>query len=434
METIADLWEIIKEKLRDTLQDTAYNVWINTVKPIDLNGQELILEVPSNLYRNVLISRYEKEILARAKELTGLSVALVVNTAEEGQAAGKQAPAQPDSESEEFTFDNFVVGNTNRYAYAAATAVAQNPGNAYNPLFIYGPSGNGKTHILYAIRDKISKENPGKNIIYIKGDEFTNELIEAIGKGKQMDFRKKYRYADVFLMDDVQFISGKEQTQEEFFHTFNTLHQEKKQIVLTSDRPPMEIKVLQERLQSRFVSGVLADIQPPEFETRVAIVKKKAHMLNLPLSDSVAEFIAEKLKTSVRQLEGVVKNLKVIIGVSGDKLTIAMAQNAIKDILSNTTPTPMTVERIITEVARAFEVPADEIPSIRRTAPLSTARQVAMYVIREVTSMSYEAIGNEFSGRDHTTVIYAVQQVQARMKTQPTFRATVEDIIKNVKN
>lgn len=435
MDSFVDLWHIVDDKMHKQIGETAHKVWIATIDPVDLTADEVILKVPSNFYRNVVVGRYGGDILKIINELTGLTVNLTVITDDDPERKENSTTAfHKANENDEYTFETFIVGNTNRFAHAASIAVTQDPGNNYNPLFIYGPSGNGKTHLLLAIGEKINKNFPGSNIVYIKGDQFTNELVEAISLGKQIEFRNKYRYADVFLVDDVQFIGGREQTQEEFFHTFNALHQEKKQIVLTSDRLPKEIKTLEERLRSRFESGLLADIQPPELETRIAIVKQKALMLGLNMGDDVAEYIAIKLKNSIRQLEGVVKKLHVVVGMSGERLNITAAQNAIKDVLSDVQPVPLTIEKIIGEVARGFEVNAEDIISSRRTAPLSLARQVAMYVIREVINLSYEAIGKEFSDRDHTTVIYACQKVEEKMKTQKAFESTVQDIIQNIKS
>lgn len=348
------------------------------------------------------------------------------------QTAQGQMYSSSDESYYEYTFDTFIVGSSNRFAHAASVAVAENPGGAYNPLFIYGPSGMGKTHLLFAIQNAVLKKYPDKKVKYIKGDQFTNELIEAIGKGRQNEFHQKYRYIDVLMVDDVQFIGGKDQTQEEFFHTFNTLHQEHKQIVLTSDRPPREIQTLENRLRSRFEMGLLADIQPPEYETRIAIIKRKAKQCNMEISDEIAEFIAERLKSNIRQLEGVVKRINATYQLEKELPSLTMAQNAIRDVMNDVQPTPITIERIIEEVARTFEVTAKDIKSPKRAAQISQARQVAMYVVREVTNLSYEEIGKEF-GRDHSTAIYAVQQVERNMKKRPDFRNMVNDLIKNIK-
>ena len=473
---INQLWDNVCQKLRDQVNDIIYNVWIEPLVPYDLiNGNEIVIIAPSPLHRNVILDNHistkienavyntigfevKLRLLVKGEELPGVSLPAAqpeevkegswqeevkkYENKQNGQSA--EAPSAPrrseegqmysslDQSNYEYTFDTFIVGSSNRFAHAASVAVAENPGGAYNPLFIYGPSGMGKTHLLFAIQNAVLKKYPDKKVKYIKGDQFTNELIEAIGKGRQNEFHQKYRYIDVLMVDDVQFIGGKEQTQEEFFHTFNTLHQEHKQIVLTSDRPPREIQTLESRLRSRFEMGLLADIQPPDYETRIAIIKRKAKQCNMEISDEIAEFIAERLKSNIRQLEGVVKRINATYQLDKELPSLTMAQNAIRDVMNDVQPTPITIERIIEEVARTFEVTAKDIKSPKRAAQISQARQVAMYVVREVTNLSYEEIGKEF-GRDHSTAIYAVQQVEKNMKTRPDFRNTINDLIKNIK-
>ena len=313
-------------------------------------------------------------------------------------------------------------------------AVAANPAGAYNPLFIYGNSGLGKTHLLYAICNDLKRSHPEMTTLYIKGDDFTNELIDAIQHGTTSTFHQKYRKTDVLLVDDIQFIAGKDSTQEEFFHTFNSLYEAKKQIVLTSDRPPKEIQTLEDRLRTRFEWGLIADIQPPDFETRIAIIKRKAEALDLELPGDVCEYIATRLKTNIRQLEGAVKKMKANWLLNGDAPTMANAQTAISDILNNDQPPPLTVEKIIEEVGRTFGVSPDDIRSSKRSANISNARQIAVYVVREITQLSMTTIGEEFGGRDHSTVVYAVQQVEKNMKKDSKTKAMVEDIIKNIRD
>ena len=473
---INQLWDNVCQKLKDQVNDIIYNVWIEPLVPYDLiNGNEIVIIAPSPLHRNVILDNHistkienavyntigfevKLRLLVKGEELPGVNlpaaqpeevkegswqeeVKKYENKQAEKTAETPSAPRQGeegqmysslDQSNYEYTFDTFIVGSSNRFAHAASVAVAENPGGAYNPLFIYGPSGMGKTHLLFAIQNAVLKKYPDKKVKYIKGDQFTNELIEAIGKGRQNEFHQKYRYIDVLMVDDVQFIGGKEQTQEEFFHTFNTLHQEHKQIVLTSDRPPREIQTLESRLRSRFEMGLLADIQPPDYETRIAIIKRKAKQCNMEISDEIAEFIAERLKSNIRQLEGVVKRINATYQLDKELPSLTMAQNAIRDVMNDVQPTPITIERIIEEVARTFEVTAKDIKSPKRAAQISQARQVAMYVVREVTNLSYEEIGKEF-GRDHSTAIYAVQQVEKNMKTRSDFRNTINDLIKNIK-
>lgn len=313
--------------------------------------------------------------------------------------------------------------------------MATKPAILYNPLFIYGNSGLGKTHLLYAVSKEVHKSFPQMSIVYIKGDDFTNEMIEAIKSGTTAAFREKYRHADLFLVDDIQFIAGKESTQEEFFHTFNTLYEAKKQIVLTSDRPPKDIATLDDRLKTRFEWGLTADIQPPDFETRIAIITRKAESLGFTIPDNVCEYIANKLKSNIRQLEGAVKKLRAFYLLESKPINIATAQAAISDIINNDQPAPVTVDKIIEEVARTYGgITSEDIRSQKRNSNISAARQVSMYIVREITQMSMVEVGQTFGGRDHSTVVYAIRQVEKNLKNDPHMKAMVDDIIKNIRD
>ena len=341
----------------------------------------------------------------------------------------------PDSSSYEYTFDTFIVGSSNKFAHAACLAVATNPSHAYNPLFLYGNSGLGKTHLLYAIGNEIKKNDPSKVICYIKGDDFTVALVESLRLAKMNEFRQKYRQADILLVDDVQFIGGKESTQEEFFHTFNALYDARKQIVLTSDRPPKEIKTLEDRLRSRFEQDLIADIQPPDLETRIAIIKRKAELDGVEISHEVCEYVASKIKANIRQLEGTVKKIKAKYYLDGEKPTINSVQGIISDILNNDAPPEVTVERIIDEVARTYGVSADEIRSQKnRSANISNARHIAIYVTRELTTLSMVAIGEEFGNRHYSTIIYTIQKVQKMMEKDRKVKEIIDDTIKNIRD
>ena len=333
-----------------------------------------------------------------------------------------------------YTFDNFVVGNSNKYAHAASLAVAESPSEAYNPLFIYGGSGLGKTHLMNAIGIYLLEHNENLNVLYVSSEMFTNEFIKALGENKTREFKNKYRKVDVLLIDDIQFLEGKDTMQEEFFHTFNTLYESKKQIVLTSDRPPRDIATLEDRLKTRFEWGLTADVQPPDFETRMAIIKRKAELVGLSVPDNVCEFIAQKLKSNIRQLEGTVKKLNAIHLVEGATPTISTAQRAISDIVNNEQPAPVTVSKIIEEVGRTYGVSPEDIKSSKRNANVSFARQISMYVVREITQMPMVEIGKEFGGRDHSTVVYAIQQIEEKSARDPVTKATVSDIIKNIRD
>ncbi len=439
MESFNEAWDLICEFCKNRITDVAYKTWISRIEPISLdfeNGNATLM-VPNEFHRQT-INRCYLDLLNEAfNEIfgTGINIKLVTPEKKELERTPSLSEILTTVDSEfEFTFDSFIIGPSNKFAHAASLAVATNPAGAYNPLFIYGNSGLGKTHLLYAICNDIKKNKPGLRTLYIKGDDFTNELIEAIRRNATNEFHQKYRQTDILLVDDIQFIAGKDSTQEEFFHTFNTLYEAKKQIILTSDRPPKEIQTLEDRLRTRFEWGLIADIQPPDFETRIAIVKRKADLLNINLSNEVCEYIATRLKTNIRQLEGAVKKMKAHYLLGGENLGISTAQIAISDILNNDQPPPLTVEKIIDEVGRTFGVTNADIRSSKRSASISNARQIAIYVVREITQLPMTIIGEEFGGRDHSTVVYALQQVEKNMNKNSKTKGMVEDIIKNIRD
>ena len=417
------------------IAEVAYQTWISRIQPVNMDFASgvAILEVPNEFHKKTLQRCYFHLLEEAFQQIFGSDIEIRLFLPEELSTEEKEEKKQ-NTDDYEYTFETFIVGSSNKFAHAAAMAVATKPAALYNPFFIYGNSGLGKTHLLNAIRNEISKSFPEMSIIYIKGDEFTNELIEAIKRGTQPEFHQKYRKADVLLMDDIQFIAGRESTQEEFFHTFNTLYESKKQIVLTSDRPPRDIATLEDRLKTRFEWGLTADIQPPDFETRIAIIKRKAETLQFDVPDNVSEYIANKIKSNIRQLEGTIKKLYAYYLLQGKAPSINMAQAAISDIINNDQPTPVTIEKIIEEVARTFGVTPEDIRSENRRAQISNARQVAIYAVREITQIPYEAIGKEFGNRDHSTIVYALQQMDKKIAKDSKTKATVEDIIKNIRN
>ncbi|MGN1458043.1 MAG: chromosomal replication initiator protein DnaA [Acutalibacteraceae bacterium] len=436
MDSFNEAWGIICDYCKQRISDVAYKTWISKIEPIKLDFAEgkAVLMVPGDFHRQTLIRCYMPMLNDAFASVFGEGIKICFTVPEEIMSKEQEINDSIIDTDYEFTFESFIVGSSNKFAHAASLAVATNPGRAYNPLFIYGNSGLGKTHLLYAIRNEIHKTNPEKNIVYVKGDDFTNELIEAIRTATPNEFRQKYRKSDVLLVDDIQFIGGKVSTQEEFFHTFNSLYEAKSQIVMTSDRPPKEIKTLEDRLRSRFESGLIADIQPPDFETRIAIIKRKAELLEIDIPDDVVEYIATRLKTNIRQLEGVVKKLKAKCLLYGEKITLNVAQKTISDILNNEQPPPLTVEKIIDEVARTFGVTGDDIRSSKRNANISNARQIAIYAVREITDLSMNLIGDEFGGRDHSTIVYAIKQIEKNMSKDPKLKSTVDDIIKNIRD
>ncbi len=440
MENFNEGWSIICDYLRQEkkIAEVAYNTWISRITPVGIDFEKglITLMVPNEFHRQTLIRGYLSRFEEAYEAVLGTSFETIFILPEEGEKQKERLLGDETSADAgyEFTFDTFIVGSSNKFAHAASLAVAQNPASAYNPLFLYGNSGLGKTHLLYAIGNEIRKSHPDYKVIYIKGEDFSNEIIQSILNKTTAQFRQKYRQTDVLLVDDIQFIGGKESTQEEFFHTFDALYDAKKQIVLSSDRPPKEIKVLTDRLRSRFEMGLLADIQAPDFETRMAIIKRKAEIIGLDLSDDLCAYIANKLKTNIRQLEGVVKKLMARYNLTKEKPTLSIVNESISEILNDDTPPELTVEKIVDEVCRTFGVDSDDLRSQKsRRANINKPRQIAIYIVRELTTLSMESIGNEFGNRHYSTIVYTVQQVEKEIRKDPSLRATVEDIIKNIR-
>lgn len=443
MDSFEEIFGLVSDYCKTQMTEVAHKIWIQDLVPLRLENDIVVLGVSSEFKKNLVMEKYSDLLAKGFGEVLGFPVSIRIDhlssPVRPAEETASEIPegleAAMEAGNYEYTFDTFIVGSSNKFAHAAALAVATHDIRSYNPLFIYGDSGLGKTHLLFAIMAEVKKRKPEALVVYVKAEQFTNELIDAIRDQTTPEFREKYRKADYLLVDDIQFIGGRNSTQEEFFHTFNTLYESGKQIVLTSDRPPKEIKTLEDRLRTRFEMGLMADIQPADFETRIAIIQRKAELLKLEMPVEVAEYIANNLKSNIRQLEGAVKNIKASSFIYDNRpITILMAQNAIRDILSDNQPVPVTINKIITEVARTFSVSEQDIKSNKRAANISKARQVAMYVVKDVTQMSTAAIGDEFGGRDHSTVIYAIAQVEKAMKTDSRLRETIEDITKNIRD
>jgi chromosomal replication initiator protein len=434
MDSFTQLLDAVKAYCRSKVNETAYNLWLRDIEPVSFSGDSAVVAVSSEFMRQIVEARYLSLLREGFEETVGYEVEVKVVSRDAVPAEAPRAEPAPRAASNPeslYTFENFIIGPDNRYAAAAAQTVAENPANVYNPLFIYGASGLGKTHLLFAIKNQLSKTRPELKVLYISTETLTNELVTAIRLGTTESMRQKYRNVDVLLVDDVQFLSGKEQTQEEFFHTFNALHEAHRQVVLTSDRPPKDIKSLEERLRTRFEWGLMTDVQPPDIETRISIIQSKSLDMGFSLSPEVAEFIAKQLKSDVRQLEGVVKKLYAFRLMDGTEPTIEMAQSAIADIVNETVPWPATVEKIISEVGRTFNVSPDDMKGKSQKADVSQARQIAMYIIREVTGNTMGKIGEEFGKRDHATVVYGISKIESTVQSDPRIRAIVQDIIKN---
>ena len=436
MQSLSDVWAAVCEELKTLISDVGYKTWVTALTPVSMQASEFTFSVPTTFQRDVLLQHYSSQLNSAFEKVIGFPVVLVINAEEEeSEIPAKRVcdTAPLTGSGYEYTFDTFIMGACNRFAHAASLAVAENPSVIYNPLFIHGNSGVGKTHLLLAIYNDICQKKPEKRIVYCRSEDFTNQIISAIQSGTTAEFRNKYRPCDILLIDDIQFIAGKESTQEEFFNTFNELHQSGRQIVMTSDRPPKDIKTLDERLRSRFESGLIADMSPPDFETRVGIIKRKAQILNITLDDNVIYFIAEQIKMNIRQLEGVVKKLQAHIMLQQGVANVATAQIYIRDVRNDESVDPVTIDRILEEVSRFYNVTPADLRSKKRDASISNARHAAMYVIRELTQLPTAAIGREFN-RDHSTVVYATKECQKRINTNRQEAELIDDIINNLKD
>ena len=433
MYSSAYVWAKVLNYMEERLGSTIMLTCFDDAEVVELNEESLIIYSPSDFRRDLISRRYNVFIQDALKEIFNSDAKLIVFGDQELDAYKSRGKSKPSMDfNPQFTFDNFVVGPSNRFAHSACIAVTNIPGQVYNPLFIYGPPGVGKTHLLYAIANGIRKQNPNANIVYIKGDQFTNELIEAIKNGKNIEFRSKYREADLFLVDDIQFIAGKESTQEEFFHTFNKLYEEHKQIVLTSDRKPSEMLTLEDRLKSRFEWGLTADINPPDYETRMAILKNKAKQLGLQLDDDVCNYIAINVTNNVRQIEGTVKKILAYRDLNNMPLDLPNISRAIDDMFKsegNAVPTPSL---IISQVCKFYSVDETVLRGTLKNKGTTEARQMAMYLIRKLTNLSLPDIGKEFN-RDHSTVLYAIRKVETSLKAGDAhIQNNVRDITANI--
>ncbi len=430
MDSFAELWELIKEECKNQVSESIYNVWFKDMELVSFSEKKAVIAL-SYFKRKIIETKFMSKLTDSFTNVLGFDID--IELIDIGTSTEQAVTKEPENLIAEDTFDSFVVGSSNKFAYAAASAVANDPGAKYNPLFIHGNSGLGKTHLLNAICHAIKNQNPNANIVYTRGEDFTNELIRYISSKSTEEFHKKYRNADILLVDDIQFIAGREATQEEFFHTFNALYQAGNQIVLTSDRPPKEIALLEDRLQNRFEWGLTADIQPPDIETRIAIIKRKADILNFTLPDDCVQFIAEKLKNNIRQLEGAVKRMQAFVTMQGLPVNLATAQKAIADIYVDKVPVKDTVQKIVAEVARTYGSESNDIYSKKQNATVTEMRQMAMFIVRELTGLSTKAIGREFN-RDHSTVVYSLERFQKRYNEDSKVRQIVDNIIKNVRD
>ena len=432
MNNAADVWPIVLRVLRENynIPEVAIDTWFSDIRVAKLEKDTISLVVPLAFKIATIMSHHKNTLTNALTDVFGVPMKFELISEEEFE--GNLIPIVPDfSNYDEYSFEKFIVGASNKFAHAAAKAVADAPGMSYNPLLIHGGSGLGKTHLLYAIAGTIKKKNPKARITYIKSEDFTNELVEAIKMNSRAEFREKYRNSDILLVDDIQFIAGKDSTQEEFFHTFNALHESHRQIVLTSDRPPREMAKLEERLKTRFEWGLLADIEPPDFETRMAIVSLKAQLIGLNLTNEQKELIANNVTANVRQLEGAVHKLLAYRDLLQDVDGLAAAERAIRDIFAENPWINPTPEFIIKAVAKYFEIEADAILSKDRSSKISEPRKIAMYMVREMTHESFPKMGKIFD-RDHTTIKHAVDTLEEQLKTDNALKEQIKDVKNSV--
>lgn len=439
------LWEKTLDIIKSELSEVSFNTWIKSCQPISMSNTSIKISVPNSFTQDILNKRYKdlvaNSIKAVCSKLYDIEFVILSDTSDkENLKIKSDKPTKSIIVNDEmsstlnpkYTFNSFVIGNSNRFAHAASLAVAEAPAKAYNPLFIYGGVGLGKTHLMHAIGHYILESNPNAKVVYVSSEKFTNELINAIKDDKNEEFRSKYRNVDVLLIDDVQFIAGKERTQEEFFHTFNALHDANKQIILSSDRPPKEIPTLEDRLRSRFEWGLIADIQVPDFETRMAILKKKADVENLNVANDVMGYIASKIKSNIRELEGALIRIIAYSSLTNREVSVDLATEALKDIISKKQGKHVTIDAIQDVVASYYNLRIEDLKSQRRTRSVAYPRQIAMYLSRKLTDMSLPKIGEEFGGRDHTTVIHAYEKISENLKTDDTLQHTVNNITKKL--
>lgn len=436
MNSAADIWEKVKSLMEQKLTAVAIDTWFGDVEAVALEDTKMVLCVPTEFKRGIIRAKYLQPVEESLFELFSFDVDVVLLLPEEREHYQSANKNQKENYNfPEYTFERFVVGSTNNFAFTAAEKVAENPGTTYNPLFIYGQSGLGKTHLLHSIANRVKKNHPNYRVMYIKSEDFVNELIGNLRRGADMQaFRDKYRTVDLFLMDDVQFIAGKDSSEEELFHTFNTLYEQHKQIVFTSDRPPHEMLRLEQRLRTRFEQGLPADIQPPDYETRMAILKNKSLERGIVINDTVLSFVAENITSNVRQIEGVVNKIMAMQDLTGAEVDVDTVIRAIRDILRSKEDFLPSADTIIHEVARFYEVDAETIRGQSQNKEIANARNVAMYIIREMTQLSLSEIGQQFGGRHHTTVLNSINRVDKNMKEQPELNEIIKDITTAVNN
>ena len=438
---LEQIWEEALKMIEEETSPVSFATWIQPIVPCGIIGNKIILQVKESFLKEIIEKRHLPLIRTAIKMVTKNEYDIMITTEEEQNAGNlHNLAAEKPAENElarnlnpKYVFDSFVVGNSNRMAHAASLAVAESPAQAYNPLFLYGNSGLGKTHLMHSIGHFILDRNPQAKVLYVTSETFTNELINSIQNNKNEEFRNKYRNIDVLMIDDIQFISKKEGTQEEFFHTFNALYESNKQIIISSDRPPKEIKTLEDRLRSRFEWGLIADVQPPDYETRIAILKKKAERDNLTVPDDVMAYIAKNIASNIRELEGALTRIVAFATLTNQDISIALAENSLKDIFSENSATPLTPELIQQVVAEYYNIRVEDIQGSKKPKNIAFPRQVSMYLCRKLLDISLPKIGESFGGRDHTTVIHAISKIEKQLESDEGLQKTVQALEKEIK-
>ncbi|VFG98987.1 chromosomal replication initiator protein DnaA [Clostridioides difficile] len=436
---IVSLWDKTLQLIKGDLTSVSFNTFFKNIVPLKIHLNDLILLAPSDFNKDILENRYLHLIEDAISQLSlkKYNIKFVLSEKEVADLNSDSTDLNyrilyPNL-NPKYTFDTFVIGNSNRFAHAACVAVAESPAKAYNPLFLYGGVGLGKTHLMHAIGHHIVSQKKDSKVVYVSSEKFTNELINSIKDDKNEEFRNKYRNVDVLLIDDIQFIAGKERTQEEFFHTFNTLHEANKQIIISSDRPPKDIPTLEDRLRSRFEMGLITDIQAPDFETRIAILRKKAQLERIDVPNEVMSYIAKNIKSNIRELEGALTRVVAYSSLSNRVISFDLATEALKDIITTSKNEEINVLRIKEKVSSVFNLKMEDFNSKKRTRSIAYPRQIAMYLTRELTDLSLPKIGEEFGGRDHTTVIHAHDKVSKDIEESEEIKTKIDKIISDLK-
>ncbi len=460
IDELVSIWEAVKQSLKEKYAPSFVNLWFEELKIVSYEENTITFSTVSEFKYKIITEKHLPVLQSAFVDFLGFepeikiifigepaSTEKIMNQMREqdklyAEGNSQEAPkkhvalpsgAIPQNYKFEYTFENFIVGNSNKFAHAACTAVADHPAENYNPLFIYGPSGLGKTHLLSAVVNKIKQNKPDTRVIYIKGDDFTNQMIEALAKQEMYKFHERYRNCDILLIDDIQFIAGKNSTQEEFFHTFNALYEDGKQIILTSDRPPKDIPMLEDRLKTRFEWGLLADIQPPDVELRVAIIRKKAEQVSITIPDDVLSFLAENLRSNIRQIEGAIKKISAMSFLSGEGITMEIAKSCLSELLGGAEPVNVTVEKVFAAIQNHYGISKQELLGAKRTKDISNARHIAVYIIREITEMSFKSIAKIFN-KDYASIHFSHDKISKSYESDPLFRIEIDEVIKDVLN